>query len=408
MRILIVSQYYPPEAVPIPAELARGLAERGHSVRVLTGFPNYPQGRVFEGYRQRWRHRERDGEVAVYRVPLLADHSQRALRRMANYVSFALTSATARRYARGADVIYVYATQMTAAFGPWLWRLTGGAPYILHVQDLWPDSVIGSSMGSSSVAVRWMSGTLSRWLRSVYRTAAYVVGIAPTMVSTLLERGAPAGRTSLVYNWAHKPGASTTVVESSSRSTRRINIVYAGNVGEMQDLETAVQAAHIAADAGVHLTVVGDGVARAGLRKLVDELGCTNVWFEDPVPRESMWQVYARADFGLVVLKDLPVFRGTIPSKFQAVLAHGLPVITSVQGDVRRLVEELDVGLTADAGDVGSLESAFRLAATLEPSAQSELRARAEAAFEHHFDRASAVSKIEAILQKAAQAKGKE
>ena len=128
MKILVVSQYYPPEGVTIPAEIAQGLADKGHDVRVLTGFPNYPSGKIFPGYKQSWRSKEFDGQVSILRVPLVTDHSTSALRRMINYLSFALSSATARNYAKNVDVIYIYATQMTPAFGPWLWRKLGGAP----------------------------------------------------------------------------------------------------------------------------------------------------------------------------------------------------------------------------------------------------------------------------------------
>ena len=133
MNILIVSQYYPPEGVTIPAEIAQGLADKGHKVRVLTGFPNYPSGNIFPGYKQKWRSKGTDGQVEILRVPLVTDHSASALRRMTNYLSFAFTSSTAKKYANDADVIYVYATQMTPALGPWLWKKLGGAPYVLHV-----------------------------------------------------------------------------------------------------------------------------------------------------------------------------------------------------------------------------------------------------------------------------------
>lgn len=401
MKVLIVSQYYPPEAVPLPADLAHGLAARGHQVKVLTGFPNYPTGRVFPGYRQRWRSVEKDGAVEVHRVPLFADHSQNAIKRMLNYFSFALSSATARRLSRGADVVYVYATQMTAGFGPWLWRVTGGRPYVLHVQDLWPDSIIGSSMMAGGTKERIISGVLGPWLRSAYRHASAVIGIAPTMVRTLVARGVSQERAHLVYNWADagEPVASALPTIDAPRA----EIVYAGNVGDMQDLDTAVRAAHAAADDGVALTIVGDGVVRTDLQALVAELGATNVRFEEPVPREQMPEIYARTDFALVSLKDMPVFRGTIPSKFQAVLSAGVPVVTTVQGDVRGLVEADGVGLTADAEDVASLTEAFRRAAASTSDERATMARNGRTMYDTHFSRESGISSIEELLSAAAK-----
>ena len=171
MNILIVSQYYPPEGVTIPAEIAQGLASKCHNVRVLTGFPNYPSGKIFPGFKQTWRSEEMDGRVEVLRVPLVTDHSSSVVRRMVNYLSFALSSATARKFEGDADVIYVYATQMTPAFGPWLWKKLGGAPYILHVQDLWPESILESSMVGESKLGKIIKAVLNPWLSNVYKNA---------------------------------------------------------------------------------------------------------------------------------------------------------------------------------------------------------------------------------------------
>ena len=401
MKILVVSQYFPPEAVPIPFDVAQELSARGHAVRVLTGFPNYPSGEIFAGYRQGWRRREQIGKISVLRVPLYADHSQRLLRRVFNYLSFAASSASARRFSRGADAVYVYATQTTAAFGPWLWRMTGGPPYILHIQDLWPDTVVGSDVAGAGRGARWMARLLSPWIRSVYRNAAAVVGIAPTMVETLKQR-VPSARVSLVYNWAEETGARR---EDGVRGAqgRGAVVIYAGNVGEMQDLETVLRAAHSSADAGVQLLIVGDGVARPRLERLSEDLDCTNVRFEDPVSRDQVASLYARADFGLVSLRDLRVFRGTIPSKLQSILANGLPVVATAQGDVRFFVEQHRVGLTADAEDVAALADAFRRAALMTEDEKREMGGRAEAAYRDNFHRESGLSRLESVLSAAAQ-----
>ncbi|NLH69654.1 MAG: glycosyltransferase family 4 protein [Brooklawnia sp.] len=398
-----MSQYYVPEKAPtIPWDVARRLATLGHEVRVLTGYPNYPEGRIYPGYRQRWRGRENDGSVDVLRVPLFVDHSQSILRRSLNYVSFGLSVATARRFARDVDVIYVYATQMTPALGPWLWRLTGGAPYVLHVQDLWPDSITGSSMVSGSRAERLMSRVLNPWLSSTYQQAAAIIGIAPTMVNTLIDRGASKGRTHLVYNWAGETAAPEGLIDRGERP-EGATVLFAGNVGDMQDLETAVRAAHSARESGIRLRIVGDGVALPHVRALADRLGAGNVTFEGRVPSEDVAQFYPSADHALVSLKDLPNFRGTIPSKFQAALSHGVPVITNVQGDLRALVENHGLGFTADAEDVESLASAFRAAAAQSDQQRAQMAARARRTYAEMFSQSSGISAIEEILVGAAR-----
>ena len=390
----------------IPSTLARVMGERGHNVRVLTGYPNYPTGEVYHGYKQRWRSMENHGGVDVLRVPLWADHSQGPVKRIFNYLSFAFSAATARSFARGADVIYVYATQMTPAFAPWIWRLTGGRiPYVLHVQDLWPDSITGSSLVAGGLVSRAMDTVLGPWLRSVYRHASAVVGIAPTMVKTLVERGVDEGKALLVYNWAAEQGPAEGEASATGPAERGTGarILYAGNVGDMQDLETAVWAAHAARDAEVHLTILGDGIALPRVRELAESLGADNVDFLPRVPREKMGDLYREADFALVTLKDLPVFRGTVPSKLQASLAHGVPVITSVQGDVREIVESLGVGLTADAESVDSLAAAFRAAGSITSEAHAAMATRARDAYQSRFSQSAAIAALERILAEASR-----
>lgn len=407
LRILVISQYYPPEgaAAFYAASVARGLSERGHAVRVLTGYPNYPSGVLFPGHHMRWRARETEpGGVEVLRVPLYVDHSQSAIRRLLNYVSFGLSAATARNWSRGADVVYVYATQMTPAIGPWLRSMFRGAPYVLHVQDLWPDSITGSTLIGHPVAKRAIDWLLTPWLRSVYRRSAAVVGIAPTMVATLISRGSPPDATHLVYNWGsnQEPGESTAPGAGTGEGGLSLRVLYAGNVGDMQDLETVIRAAQLVADVDVAITIVGDGVALPRIRDLASELGVGNVRFEGRVELDEMARHYGDSDFSLVTLKDLPAFRGTIPSKFQASLAHGVPVITTVQGDLHDLVQTSGVGYAVAAECAEALATAIRVAAASTSADRIAMGARASSLHHALFSTAAGISSMEEILRAGA------
>lgn len=393
VNVLVVSQYYPPESADIPAHVATYLRQEGHKVRVLTGFPNYPHGRLFPGFHQRWRTRSIDNGVPVLRVPLFVDHSHRPILRMLNYLSFALSSASARRFSRGADVIYVYATQMTPALGPWLWKLTGGAPYVLHVQDLWPETVTSSAL--SGKAGRIFDALLTPWVNAVYRSAAHIIAIAPRMAETLRQRGG-GDRVSVVYNWARfsKPSSVSSTARDADTQTR---IVYAGNLGEMQDLTTVVLAAHSVADEGVVLRLIGEGVEAERLRQLVASLGVSNVMVERVMSREEIAEVYSHSDFGLVSLRDEPLFWGTIPSKFQDLLGAGVPVITNIQGDVRDLVESWQLGLAADPG-VPGLAQAFRQSALSTAAERKDFARNALATADQLFNRERVLAQLTDIL----------
>jgi len=211
----------------------------------------------------------------------------------------------------------------------------------------------------------------------------------------------------LIYNWALEDSLPWSHVSEGYLPSRAdaTRILYGGNIGDMQDLETAVRAAHQARDAGIHLTIVGDGIALSRVRALVAELGGTNIDFKGRVPRAQMHEFYRVADYALIALKDLPTFQGTIPSKFQAALSHGVPVITTVQGDVRDLVEDLSVGYTADAEDVNSLEAAFRAAAASTSNGRAQMAARARGAYLDHFSLDAGIAAVEQILIDAARSR---
>lgn len=405
MRIAIVSQYYAPESIRIPDSLATTLGSRGHDVRVITGFPNYPNGRLFDGYAMSLRSVAREAGVTVRRVPLYISHSYNPVARLINYATFALSSALAGHWVRNADVVYVYATQMTPAFGPSIWRWLYRLPFVLHIQDLWPESVTGSSMVGNSFAKRAISLALQPWLRFLYRNAAATIAIAPTMSAMLVERGVPADRIATVYNWA--TGEPTKDEPSASRADASSTVVtYAGNFGDHQDLPTVLHAAKLVSDVpNLTIRLVGSGVAEPALRALAAELELENVEFIGRVPLEHMAEIHRESDFQLVTLRDLDIFRGTIPSKLQAALSVGKPVITAVAGDVRTIVEDNGVGIACEPSDPDQLAAALRTAASMSQEQRRDLSDRARSYYGANMDRELAVERIERILRSVSRSK---
>ncbi len=387
MKIGIVTQYYPPEPASIPAHLAEGLRDRGHQVRVLTGFPNYPAGELYDGYRQRRRHTETVNGIHVRRAPLYIDHSQNPVKRLVNYLTFGLSAAREWAWLRRCDVIYVYATQLTPAIGPDLW----GVPYVLHVQDLWPDSILGSSMVGR--AGRVVENVLSPWIRRLYRRAAATIGISPKMRDTLVERGVPEDRAHYVYNWANE-GVPQTGQVDIPRRPGVVNIVYAGNFGEMQALDNVMEAARLAGE-GFHLYLVGSGTHEAQLRAEAPD----NVTFVGRVDPSQMGAVNRQSDFQLVSLKDLPLFEFTIPSKTQNAFAEGIPIIASIPGDVARIVTEQQLGFAAEPENPESLAAAFRSAAALSVEDREMMGNRAQSYYQQQMSQQAGIDRIEAILE---------
>jgi colanic acid biosynthesis glycosyl transferase WcaI len=401
MQIAVVSQYYPPEMQGwIPSSVARGLAERGHEVRVVTAFPNYPFGRVFPGWRQRFGHVERDGTVTVHRVPIVPDHSDRAIRRIVNCLSFAVTSITATRAVRRADVVYVHSAQPTAALGPMLWRALFRTPYVLHVQDVWPESVTGSGIVGTGWTARAMRFVLLVWLRRLHRNAAHVIAIAPGAARLLIERGSRPDRTSTIVNWAVRlPVRPERPARRDDGTTR---IVYAGNIGPNQGLDAVIRAAARCTDLlGLRFDFVGDGLAAERLHCLAAQVGATNTAFHPPVARDRMPEVHAGADFEIVALADAPMSPITIPSKLQDALANGVPVIAAIPGDAADLVRGGEAGIVVVPGDVDAIETAFRRAHATGPGERERLSANARTVAEQRMHPDAAIDHIEQILREA-------
>jgi colanic acid biosynthesis glycosyl transferase WcaI len=402
MKIVVVSQYYYPESVGIPVALARRLCERGHDVVVVTGYPNYPAGRIFAGYKQRIRFEERCDGVRVRRVPLLTSHTMNGFGRVANYVSFAMSSAFVGRLASDADAVYVYAPQMTAAVGPWLWRWLWRTPFVLHIQDLWPESITASSLVKSRLIERVIDVMLTRWLRRVYSASSAVIATSPSMRSMLERRGARSDTVHVVYNWATEERISSFSPDPTRAVPGVTRITFAGNLGVFQDLETIIRAAALVADlTGVHIRFVGDGVAERSLRHLVDELGLRNVEFSPRRAVEDMGSVHATSDFEVVCLKDCEIFDGTIPSKFQSSLFHGVPVISTVRGDMSRVVADNNLGFVARPEDPDDLARVFRHVACLSTEKKTALARRARAYYDEHLSEDRAINHIESILAHA-------
>lgn len=402
MRIALLTQYYAPEPAKTPVSVARRMADRGHRVRVVTGFPNYPSGRIYPGYQQSMSWVEDDGpNVRVRRVPLVPSHSGNGALRALNYLSFMVTALLGTSFTRDADVTYVYASQPTGGLAALVWRLVRGTPYVLHVQDLWPDSITASGMlppWASRVVERLVGGLL----RPLYRRAAAVVAISPQMRETLVARGVPAARVHVVYNWSsdEQEHAGTPPVPGGG-----CTITYAGNMGSAQDLETAVHAARLVADdlPGFRLLLVGAGTQTERLHRLADDLPC--VEFRDPVPLDAMPSVYRETTFQLVPLKATAHLHGAVPSKLQSSLAAGLPVVCSAPGAATVLVEEAHAGLVVPASDVDALAEAFRRAYATTAAEYERYARSARTYYEQHLSSAAGTARLEAVLVAAAGAR---
>ncbi len=355
MKILMLTQWFQPEPTFKGLPLARALRDRGHEVEVLTGFPNYPGGKLYPGYRVRpWSRETMDG-IRVNRVALYPSHNSNATGRIFNYLSFGSTSALVGPWlVRKPDVIHVF-NLVTLDIASGLLRLLKGGRTVLEIQDLWPESVAGTGMMNN----RLLLGVLDWWCRAAYRHADRIIAISPGFKRHLADRGVPEDRIEVIYNWCDEaslvlPGRDSGVARELGFAGR-FNIVFAGNMGLAQALGPVIEAARRLRNQApdVLFTFIGGGIEVDRLKQSASDL--PNVQL---LPRRSpsqIGEVLSNADALLVNLKAEPLFEITVPSKIQAYLFAGRPILCGVKGDAADLVCRAGAGLPFTPEDPDAL-----------------------------------------------------
>lgn len=372
-RVGFLTQWYSPEPVALPGAFAAGLRESGWDVRVVTGFPNYPSGKIHEGFSNRWPLKQTIDGVPVLRTPLYPSHDRSAVRRVLNYLTWAASATLgAPSWLGGSDVSLVYGSPLTAAAPALVLKWLRGTPYVIQVQDLWPDSIVESGFSHPLPGVVWR--LLEKVCNRIYAGAAACVVISPGMADILTARGVAAERIHLIYNWADERIFRDVPPSGMLRSSLGIApsdrvLAYAGNLGPAQGIGRWIEAVH--GVEGCHLVIIGDGIDRPALQELAGRLQATNVHFHTSVPPSEIPDLMSDADAQLVSLVDSDLFDVTMPSKMQAALASASPLLVSVGGDVAALVTEAGAGLTVPPDDVPAMRAALR---HFEAATDGELR----------------------------------
>ncbi len=363
-RVLLLTQWFDPEPTFKGLVFARELVRQGFVVEVVTGFPNYPGGKVYPGYKIRWIQREHIDGVEVTRLPLYPNHDQSAIKRVLNYASFAASALFYGLFmAKRADVMYAYHPPLTVGVSASLIRWFRGIPLVYDIQDMWPDTLRATGMLNNPCAL----GLVGRVCDWVYRSVDQLVVLSPGFKRLLVQRGVPERKIEVIYNWADESALMTPLgtLPANFPGGRRFKIVFAGNMGKAQALGTALQAAAILQGRGsrVCFVMLGGGVEVGRLKESTKALALDNVVFLPAVPMAEVGTVLSAADALLVHLKKDPLFEITIPSKTQAYMAVGRPLLMAVNGDAADLVTQSNSGLAAESENpVALADAAQRLA----------------------------------------------
>jgi colanic acid biosynthesis glycosyl transferase WcaI len=350
MRILFVTHYFHPEpnffyGLPFAKELQR----RGHQVQVVTGFPNYPGGKIYAGYKIKLLQKEIMAGIPVYRFPLYPSHDQSSFKRILCYTTLSVSQATLAPWViKPADVAFVTQGPATIGFPAIIIKLLRKIPFVYNIQDMWPDSLLSTGMFDSQIGLKM----LYAWCNFVYKRAAKITVITPGMKKALQERGVPEDKIEVIYNWCDD--ALICRSEPDEKMARKIglagkfNIIFAGNMGAAQALDKVIDAAALVASRypDIQFVFIGSGVEVENLKTLVRDKYLQNVLFLPRMPVEEIGNVLRLAEVLLVHLRRDPLFAITIPSKTQAYLAMGKPILMAVEGDASDLVKKAQAGLS--------------------------------------------------------------
>ena len=379
MKILYVSQYFPPEmGAPAAraAELAQHWAHAGHDISVLTGFPNHPTGVVPDEWRLRLRrliYNEKVGGVKVYRTWLWPLPNRKSHERMRNYASFCISAALRGLTIPRPDVIIATSPQLLVGLSGWWLAFARQIPFVFEVRDLWPESLTAVGMGNEDSLLHHALSGIARFL---YERSDRIVVVSPAFQRPLMHNWhVPPDKISVVENGV-ETDLFTPQLEPANRAMRcelgaagKFLVCYAGTMGMAHRLETLLDAAAQLPqrNPNVQFLLVGEGAEKARIKGLAQSRGLSNVRFLDQQPREKIATIISASDACLVLLKKTDVFKTVIPTKMLEFMSCARPVIVGVEGQARQIVEDAGAGLVIEPENAGALaEAIHQLAANRE------------------------------------------
>jgi glycosyltransferase involved in cell wall biosynthesis len=357
MHLLVVSQYFWPENFRIN-DLVDELIKRGHTVTILTGKPSYPAGKVYQTFRQDPHAFSEFKGAKITRVPMLA-RGRGSFRLFLNYLSFVLGASFFGPWhlrSENIDAIFVFEPSPITVCLPaiFIGRLKS-VPVLLWVLDLWPETL--SAIGT--VHSPYLLKLVGALVRFIYDRCTMILGQSNSFLSSIASYCSNPAKIYYFPSWAEDIFNSTLKIKAQEipDQNHKFNILFAGNIGEAQDLPAIIDAAELLKPKGlVRWLIVGDGRKSAWLEEQIDRRGLQGeILLLGRHEVERMPEFYAHADALLASLKRDPVFSMTIPGKIQSYLLSGIPIIGMLDGEGARVIERAHAGLTCPAGDVTGL-----------------------------------------------------
>ena len=402
-RIILLMQFYDPEPVYKGQAFAEAIAKAGYEVEVVTGFPNYPGGKVYDGYRMRPIHRSQENGVAITRLALYPSHDTSKVGRVLNYVSFMLSAFFYLTiFARRANLVYAYHPPLTVGLAAATARIFRRNPVVVDIHDLWPDTLPATGMILNPRILRAVEMACN-WM---YRRVQHIVLHSHGFREELLRRGVPAVKMTTVIGWTHEPTEPATrlTVPENMKDLRGLKVLYAGNVGPAQALDSVLDAAHMLQSQGQSETatfcILGSGLALDALKDKARSLGLENVVFLPRVPPTEVEAYLAAADVLLMQLRDTPLFALNVPSKTQAYMLAAKPILMGVRGEVEKLLIDAQAGVSVPPENPCAMADAVLSLAAMPADERDKLGENARAYYWRELCMENGMAKFIAVFDK--------
>ncbi len=400
MHILFLTDNFPPE-VNAPAsrtfEHCREWVKAGHRVTVITCAPNFPKGKVFDGYRNRPWQRETMEGIQVIRVWSYITANEGFVRRVLDYQSFMLSAAIAGPFVRDVDIVVGTSPQFFTTCAAWFVSRLKRVPFVFELRDLWPESIkaVGAMKDSKVIHL------LEKVEMFLYRQAATIVSVTKSFKRVLEQRGIEGSKIHVVTNgvdiaqFTPRPKDAELVAKLGLQG--KFVAGYIGTHGMAHALETLLQAADRLRGQGYAFLFLGDGARKAALKEEAARMGLDNVVFIDSVPKADVARYWSLLDVSVIHLRKTELFTTVIPSKLFECMGMGIPVLHGVAGESAEIVVEEGAGIPFEPENAGQLVDALqRFKAN--PAELAGYRQRCLAGAQH-FDRANLAMRMLRILQ---------
>ena len=390
MKILVICQYYYPEPFRHP-DICEELVKRGHDVTVVTGLPNYPMGEIYEGYRKGEKRDEVLNGVKVHRCFTIG-RKQGAINRFLNYYSYAFSSVSyVKKIKEEYDVIFVnQLSPVMMANAAIYYKKTHNVPIVLYCLDLWPESLVAGGIKRNSVIYNFFHKVSER----IYKHADKILITSKSFSDYFIKEFG-------INDTEYLPQYAESIFKPEmckKEPDGTIDLMFAGNIGEAQSVDTIIKAAILTQDiSNLRWHIVGDGSELEALKSM--SRGLNNVVFHGRKSLEEMPKYYSMADAMLVTMQKDPVLSLTLPGKVQTYMAAGKPIIGAIDGETSLVVAEAECGICGGAEDVETLVKNVREFLNLD---RNKLGINSRIYYEEHFNKETFIEKLEQYLSKYA------